>query len=206
MKIRLPASTGLPAAALLASCMLFGIAAPAFAAGGEGPSTMDLVWQAANLAILLVVLVVAARKPVQAYFADRRAEIKQDMETAANLLSQGEKHFADWQGKIVELGAEVDAIRSETRDRAEQERDQIIATAHDSAERIKSDAMAAIDQELRRAQSDLRKEAAHLAVDMAEEILRAQVEGRDLERLADEFITRVEPGNSTSNSTTGTGR
>ncbi len=173
------------------------VACPALASGGgEGPTTADLMWQAANLAILLVVLFLSARKPIQNYFADRRDEIKQDMEAAANLLSEGERHYSDWQGKIVALEAEVEVIRADTRRRAEQEREQIIAAAHDSADRIKADALAAVEQELRRAQSDLRKEAADLAVDMAEEILRAQVGDRDRDRLADEFITRVDPGSS----------
>jgi F-type H+-transporting ATPase subunit b len=143
------------------------LAAPAFAAGdaAHGPSTSDLIWQAVNLAILLVVIFVLARKPVQAYFEERRAEIKDDMDNAAKLLEESETQFKEWQGKVVDLEAEVDVIRRETRQRAEQEREQIVAAAHDSADRIKSDALMAIEQETRRAQLELRKEAAHLAVD-----------------------------------------
>jgi F-type H+-transporting ATPase subunit b len=190
-------------AALVVTTALVAIAPPALAAGdAHGPTTMDLVWQAINLAILLVVLFVLARKPVQAYFAERRNEIKNDIEAAANLLDDGERRFKEWQGKIVDLGTELETIRSDTRLRAEQERELIVAAAHDSADRIKADAMVSIEQETRRAQAELRKEAAHLAVDLAEEILRNQVEDRDRDRLADEFITRIEPGGSTA----GTGR
>lgn len=190
----------LASTAILASLC---IAGPAFASGdSHGPSTMDLVWQAVNLAIVLGVIFVLARKPIQAYFAERRDEIKSDMDAAAKLLVDAEESFKDWQGKIVALDAEMETIRRDTRQRAEQEREQIVAAAHDSAERIKSDALAAIEQETRRAQSELRKEAAHLAVDLAEEILQSQVEDRDRDRLADEFITRIEPNGSA----TGTGR
>ncbi len=178
----------------IASCL---IAVPALASGeSHGPSTMDLVWQAVNLVLLIAVLVVVARKPIQNYFATRREEIKGDIETASNLLDSAEQNFKDWQGKLVELERELEDIRSNARRRAEEERDQILAAARDTAERIKNDAVASVDQELRRAQEELRHEAADLSIDLAANLLRNQVDERDRDRLMDEFITRVEPAGS----------
>jgi len=170
------------------------VAAPALAAGGGGEGKMqELIWQAVNLVILLSVIVYAARKPVTQYFADRREEIKNDIKTADELLANSRREFADWQGKLAELQQEVATIRDETRRRAEEEREAILAAAHDSAERIKGDAVAAIDQELRRAHAELRDEAANLAVELAHDMLKEQVDERDRDRLMDEFITSVEP-------------
>jgi F-type H+-transporting ATPase subunit b len=172
-------------------------ATPALAAGGEhGPTTMDLIWQAVNLAILLGVIFYMARKPVSDYFATRRSEIQNDIESASQLLASAEQTFKEWQGKVVDLEGELDEIKATARRRAEEERDQILATARDSAERIKGDALAAVDQQLRRAQEELRHEAAELAVDLAAGMLRDQVDDRDRDRLMDEFITRVEPAGS----------
>jgi F-type H+-transporting ATPase subunit b len=169
-------------------------ASPVLAAGGgSGPSASELMWQGVNLVLLLGVLFAVARKPITAYFAERREQIKQDIESADKLLAESKKQFAEWQGKLAELEAEVQTIRDETRQRAHDERDQIVAAAHDSAERIRADAVAAVDQELRRAQVELREEAANLAVDLAASIITEQVNERDRERLLDEFITRVEP-------------
>ena len=169
-------------------------ASPALAAGGgSGPSASELLWQAVNLVLLLGVLFAVARKPITAYFAERREQIKEDIQKADKLLAESKKQFSEWQGKLVELEAEVQTIRDETRQRALDERDQIVAAAHDSAERIRSDAVAAVDQELRRAQVELREEAANLAVDLAASIITEQVDDRDRDRLLDEFITRVEP-------------
>jgi len=53
-----------------------------------------------------------------------------------------------------------------------------------------------MDQELRRAQSELREEAADLALEIAARKLSDQVSDGDRERLIDEFITRVEPSGS----------
>lgn len=179
-------------------------AAPALAAGGEGPSTTELMWQGANLILLLGVLFAVARKPITAYFADRRVQIKGDIETADKLLADSKKQFSEWQGKLAELEAEMQTIRDETRQRAEDERDNIVAAAHDSAERIKADAVAAIDQELRRAHVELREEAANLAVDLAANMISDGVDDRDRDRLLDEFIISVEPA-TTNGQDPGTG-
>ena len=173
---------------------ILAVASPALAAGGgSGPSASELMWQAVNLALLLGVLFAVARKPITAYFAERREQIKNDMKSADKLLAESKKQFSEWQGKLAELEAEVQTIRDETRQRAHDERDQIVAAAHDSAERIRADAVAAVDQELRRAQVELREEAANLAVDLAANMISEQVDDRDRDRLLDEFITRVEP-------------
>ena len=176
--------------------LLTALALPAHASGGAGPSVDELLWQAANLALLLGVLYAVARKPISAYFAERREQIRTDIQAADKLLSDSRKEFAEWQGKLSELEQEIAAIREETRSRAEDERDQIIAAAHDRAERIKEDAVTAIDQELRNARAELQKEAANIAVDLASTMLDEQVDDRDRERLLDEFITHVEPNGS----------
>jgi F-type H+-transporting ATPase subunit b len=155
---------------------------------------MELVWQALNLVALLAVIVYLTRKPVAAFFSDRRAGIKGDIDGAAELLRKAELHFSEWERKLGDLDTEMDEIRDTSRSRAEDERDQILAEARDTAERIKRDAVAAVDQELRRAREELRQEAAGLAVDFAGGLLKESVTDGDRERLLDEFITRVEPG------------
>jgi F-type H+-transporting ATPase subunit b len=163
-------------------------------AAGDGGGASDLIWQALNLAIVLGVLIYFARKPIVEFFAGRRAQIKGDLDSAAELLSQAEARNAEIQRKLVDLQSEVEEIRETSRRRAEEESERILAEARKSAERIRSDASAAVDQELNRAQRELRKEAANLALELAGEILREQVNEPDRERLVDEFITRVEPG------------
>ena len=73
-----------------------------------------------------------------------------------------------------------------------------MADATAAAARIRTDAQAAIDQELRRAQSRLREEAADLALELAAGKLKDQVGDSDRDRLIDEFITRIEPAASGS--------
>ncbi len=113
-------------------------------------------------------------------------------ERAAELHRQAEERHAKWQRRLVDLERELEEIRRSGRERAESERDQILADARAGADRIQRTARTAIDQELRRAKKVLRGEAAELAVDLAAGMLRDRVTDEDRARLVDEFIARVE--------------
>lgn len=170
-----------------------GVTGVASAAGGGGGNPMrDLIWNAVNFTLLLVVLFVVARKPALAFFADRREQVGNDVANAKQLLDNAEESHNEWQRKLVELEEELDQIRRSARNRAEQERETILAEARASAERIQSDAVAAVDQELRRAQSELRNEASELALELAGQLIQNNITDSDRERLMDEFISGVE--------------
>ena len=185
---------GRRARAVLLVAVAIAAALPALAADDShgGGHASELLWQALNLAILAVVLVYFARKPLQHFFADRRKQIVGDLEQAATLLDEAEARFTQWQRKLIELERETDRIRSDGRRHAVEEAEAILAEAQAAAERIHRDAEAAVEQELRRAQAVLRAEAAALATEMAERILRERLGRDDRERLLDEFITGVE--------------
>jgi F-type H+-transporting ATPase subunit b len=152
-----------------------------------------LLWQFLNLAILLGVLGYFARKPVQKFFAERRSRIRGDLDQAASLLAEAERRYSEWQHKLIDLDEELAQIRADGRRHAEAEREAILADAQVAAERIHRNAVATVEQELRRAQSALRDEAAQLATELAERLLRERLEDSDRERLLDEFITRISP-------------
>jgi F-type H+-transporting ATPase subunit b len=172
-------------------------AAQAASGGDDHNPVMEAVWQGVNLVIILGVLVYFGRAPIQAYFASRRATIKNELTEAADLLTQAEQRNAELQRRLVDLNSELEGIREAAHSRAEDEAEKILADARASAERIRNDAKAAAAQELSRAQSELRKEAANIAMDLAAQKLSQNVADSDRERLMDEFITRVEPTSDT---------
>lgn len=176
---------------------VIGWSATASAAGdahGETEVLKETIWQGVNLALLLGVIFYFARKPVSEFFASRRAAIQQELQESSSLLAEAEARNAELQRRLVDLGSEIEGIREEASRRAEDEAERILSDARAAADRIRRDAQAAVDQELRRAQSKLREEAADLAMEIAARKLSEQVSEADRERLADEFIVRVEPG------------
>jgi F-type H+-transporting ATPase subunit b len=178
-----------PAAAALAALVL--AAAPARAAS-ESAGLRDLLLSLLNLGVLAAVLVYFARKPLVAFFAERRTRIQGELKAAADLRAEAEARYAKWQRRLMDLESELEGIRATARERAAAEREHILADATAAAERIRRDAQAAIEHELLRARARLRQEAADLAVELASETLRRQVTDADRERLLDEFVRTIE--------------
>ena len=172
------------------------LAGPARAAGGEDGGGSTLFYTAINLAALLVVVVWFARKPLREFFEDRREEIEGDLSSAAEMLRSAEERHAELQRKLIALDGELAEIRSKARQRAEAERERIVADAKAAAERIRDDAHAAVEQELRRARQELRQEVSDLALGLAADRLREAVGDADRDRLLDEFISRIERPNA----------
>lgn len=178
--------------------MLLISALPAFAAGGDGGEEHAgfPIWEAVNFAILVAVLVYFGRGPLRELFSTRRATIASEIEAASGLLAQAESRNAQWERKLADLDRELDEIRTTARRRAEEERERILAEASEAAERIQRDAVASVEHELRRAQTELREEAASLATELAAGMLRDQIRDGDRDRLIDEFISSVGNGAS----------
>jgi len=168
-------------------------ALPAHAeSGGHGGGVRDLLFATLNLVLLLGVLVYFTRKPLAAFFADRRTRIQAELKAATDLRAEAEARYAKWQRRLIDLEGELAGIRTTARERAAAEREHILADATAAAERIRRDAHAAVDQELRRARAQLRQEAADLAVELASQTLQRQVTAADQDRLLDEFVQTIE--------------
>jgi F-type H+-transporting ATPase subunit b len=167
------------------------LALPAAASDESADAMHAFGWPALNLVILLAVLVYFTRKPLRAYFGQRRSDIQGELQTAADQLATAESTYTKWQRRMIDLDAELDEIRATSRQRAEAERERIIEDARATAERIRLDSAAAVDLELRRAREILREEATKLAIELASERLEREVTDADRDRLVDEFIDLI---------------
>jgi F-type H+-transporting ATPase subunit b len=182
--------------ALLPALLLLLVASPA-AASEEGGGLMDFVWEAGNLLLLLGVLVYLGRKPVLNYLSERRQRIQDNLANSERLLKEAEARLAEWNQKASKLDVEIEEVRQMARERAEQERLQILEDARATAERIKRDAASGVDREVERAKQALRDEAADLSVELAGKLLQEHVSDGDRDRLLDEFVAEIEADGGT---------
>ena len=169
--------------------------APALAAGaGESGTSpgMKFFWEVLNLAILVGAIIYLGRRGIRDFFTDLRKGIRNELDKAAQLLSDAEDRYATWEAKLAGLDEELQKIRETEQRRVKQERTHILEEARLNAQRIAENATAQVERELRRAEEELRKEASELAVEMAARFLNEQVGDDDRKRLMDEFIARVE--------------
>jgi F-type H+-transporting ATPase subunit b len=110
------------------------------------------------------------------------------------ILADARASLADWNARAARLDEEAADIRRLAREGAELERERILADARAVAARIERDAKSALERELARARKRLKGEVADTAVDLAEQLLREQVQSADRARLVDEFVARIEQG------------
>ena len=182
--------------ALLPALLILLTASPA-AASEEGGGLMEFVWEAGNLLLLLGVLFYLGRKPVLNYLSERRQGIQDNLANSERLLQEAEARLAEWNQKASKLDVEIEELRQMARERAEEERSQILEDARATAERIKRDAASGVDREVERAKQALRDEAADISVELAGKLLQEHVTDGDRDRLVDEFVSEIEAGPGT---------
>ncbi len=184
-----------------AVCLLLtGLAAAGFAAeGGEGAHHVDTArqmkdffWRVIDFALLVGIAVWALKKAnVKGSLADRQAGIEKALKEAAEAKEAAERKFAEYSAKLAAANKEIDDIYAAIRNEGEAEKARIIAEAKVTAEKIREQAQQAANQEVLKARTELRVEAARLAVELAEQNIKEKIQKDDQDRLVGEYLTKV---------------
>lgn len=169
----------------------------AFASGGEGGGEgggnkwFDFAWKAFNAALLIGFLAWLLAPKIKSFFAGRRQEIKESLENATVQKAEAEKQYREYAEKIDKASQEIDGIFEMIKAQGVVEKQKIIEDATKVAQKMKEDAQARIEQELKKASGQLRSEAVVLAVQMAEEILKKNITAQDHEAMVKEYMDKV---------------
>lgn len=185
----------------LGLCLLFmAVAAAGFASeGGEGAHHVDsakqmkdFAWRVLDFAVLIAIAVWALKKAnVKQSLADRRTAIDRSLAEAAEAKAAAELKFVEYNDKLAAANKEIDEIYAAIRTEGEAEKARIIAEAKVTAEKIREQAQQTAAQEVLKARTALRIEAARLAVELAEQNIQAHIRKDDQDRLVGEYLTKV---------------
>ncbi len=157
--------------------------------GGEAhaPGPMSLFWYFVNFGLLLVLLFVKGRKPMNQFLAERKEKILADLRAAERLRDEARAKLAEIEGRLSKLDLEVQSILDETMRVAEAERERILRGAEEAAARIRSQAELMVEQEVRRARLDLAREVTEIAAREAQSMLAGAIQDADQDRMIREF-------------------
>ncbi len=166
------------------------------AAGGDqhadsGVILKDFIWRCVNFAVMVGLLGYFVSKPIRNALQNRRAEIEKTLSAAAAARDAAEAKAREYQEKLAKASAEIESIYAAIRREGELERDKILASAKEMAAKIEQEADAKAAGAVARARTELRAEAARLAVELAEELLAKNVTVADQKRLVDEYMQKV---------------
>ena len=156
-----------------------------------------LAFQVLNFAVLVFLLVKFGGPPVRKALDARSSQIKTDLASAAEARAAAQARFEKQEKRLAALEQEIAAITAGIKQEAEAEKARLIAAAEERARRIQDESAFIIEQQIKQAEEDLRREVAAAAVALAEKIVRNQLGPSDQQRLIDTFVGDVASGNGT---------
>ncbi|HKY63882.1 MAG TPA: ATP synthase F0 subunit B [bacterium] len=178
------------AMSLLPSLLL---AASEAAEGGEhhGPG-MAVVYHAINFAILISVLFYFLRKPVKEFFASRSTLIRSHIDEAKQLKNEAAKKYSEYEQRLKSIEQEMQGLIVSLKQDGELERKRLLETAEQQAQTLRTNSERMLQQELRKAKEDLKREAVGLAGQLAEDLIRQNLTPEDQGRLVGQYLEKME--------------
>lgn len=180
---------------LLTSMLVLLLAGVALASGeahaDSGALLKDFLYRVLNFGLVIAILVYFLRKPLKKGLAGRTEEIERALAEAKQAKEEAEAKFAEYDRKLDQATEEIAEISDAIRREGELEKQKIIENAKQMAIKIEQDAEKAAEMEVAKARRELQQEAAALAVDMAEKMLKKNFTKDDDTRLIDEYMQKV---------------
>ncbi len=162
-----------------------------WAAGAGGGFSGEVIWQIIAFLLLGFFLAKMLKKPLGAFLAKRREEIRSSLDQASKRESEAQKLLGDWEKKLEALSQEVSDLQETIRKEGEEERKKIIERADEEAERVRKQAQIIAEHEVKKARMALKKEMVDLAMELTEKLLKEKIQPQDHERLVHEYISKM---------------
>lgn len=141
----------------------------------SGPAEISIWWKWANFAILAGGLVYMIGKHAPAYFAQRNEEIRKGLEEGAELQRQANARTAAMEARLKNLQAEIAEMRTQAKADIAAEGERIKAETDAAIGKIQAHAEGEIAAAAKNERAHLKTFAADLALRMAEDKLRGQL-------------------------------
>lgn len=149
------------------------------------------IWVLITMVIFLAVMGKYAVPLIMDALNEREDQIKDSLESAEKALSRAEEISKDNEKALREAEKKAQKIRKEAIDDAEMLRAERIEKSKKEAEKIIADARETIEQEKKRALTELRDEVARLAVESASRIIDSELDDQKNDKLVDNFIKDI---------------
>lgn len=167
---------------------------------GEAPplDVKKLLLQFLNFAVLVGLLGWFGGRAINKALLTRHQQLKADLASAAEARAAAEARLKLHEARLASLEQEIAAMRAGIKEEAEAEKARLIAAAEDRARRIREETAFMLDQQVKEAEVQLKREAAEAAVKVAEQLLRGALDTQDQQKMVDSFVRQVASGDGTS--------
>jgi F-type H+-transporting ATPase subunit b len=191
--LKTPHRSHLTAYLIGAALLAPGLAAAA--SGGDEPGIINLnvtlLMQVVNFLILIALLSRFVWKPLTQFLGQRAEGIQKALTESQAAREAAAKAHEEYKTRISATQREMAAIREQAQREVEAERQRLLQASREEAQRLLGEAKASIEAETKRAQVQLRAEAAMLSLAAAERVLGRAITAEDQKRLAEQYVREL---------------
>ena len=156
------------------------------------PNWTSFVVQLAAFLVLVAAVIYFAYKPVKKIIKKRQDYIEDNIKQSELAKSRANDNIIKSEETLTASHKEANEIIEQAKFEAENERSRILEETSLAVSKMKQDAEMDIAQSKEDAKEEIRKEMVALALDASSEILSRNVNTKDNEKLADDFIRSIE--------------
>jgi F-type H+-transporting ATPase subunit b len=155
------------------------------------PATNEIIWGSISFVILFIVMWRFAMPPVRKMMEAREDKIRGDLERAEEAKGEAEGVLDDYRAQLADARNEASRILEEARQAADQMRRDLIARAEADAAEQRARAQEDIRLASERAMADLRNRVADLSIELAETIVKRNLDRDTQLQLIENYINEV---------------
>ena len=151
-------------------------------------------WFLLDFAIFVGLLVYFTKRPFTEMFQKRHDTVKASIEEAQAAHNKALAFQKEYKEKLARVDQEAKALIEGAKKDGAEERDEIIESAQEYAERLRKDTSSVVDQEVELARERLRQELVEEVLRLAQSRIEKELDDDDRRRLLEQAISDLENG------------
>ena len=161
-------------------------------------SFTEELFKLVNTLIVVGILYKVAFNPIKNFLKDRREGIRKALEEARAAREEAEKQLAEQRSKVADLEAELMRVRDQGKKERAAMRERLEKEQENQAQRLLEQTRTTIELEATKARAELQNQAASLALNLAEEMLKKELGEADQERFVENYLANIKDRNGGS--------
>ena len=150
-----------------------------------------MIWTVVTFVVTFLALRLIAWKPILGALDERESRIRDSLERAEQAKAQAEQAIAENQANMEASLRRSQELVAEAQQQADRVRTQAREEARAEAKRIVEEGRRQLEVERRAVVTELRQEAAGLAISAAEQLLRKNLGQQENRQLVEDFLERL---------------
>lgn len=145
-------------------------------------------FHAVNLAIMIGIIYYFGRTPIRNHLVQRQDSVREALMRAELARKEAEARAAEYEARLAALETEAAEHRQRIEAESKEEAARMIESAHRHAAQIQEQNERLLQDELRSVRERLRRESVDMALNMARQMVSAQITDADQRRLLMDYV------------------